>query len=187
MEEYNKTSPQIIVLTALILVIAGFFSFGLTKKLVDYLGYSRRNVSAQSDPYYVEAYLKYHRGSLALLGKNVSFARLLTTDRLDQEYDQALASATEELTVRAKVFKNLESLSLLDKTGKVLASSEKDDVGQLKKSAGVRAGSDSRDSPLDVCAFVSEEDESFAVMVPVRVAGSLVGVVVGHLGSVDIH
>jgi hypothetical protein len=187
MEEYKNTSPPIIVLTALILVIAGFFSFGLTKKLVKHLGYSRRNVVAQSDPYYVEAYLKYHRGSLALLGNNVSFARLLTMDSLDPEYGQALVSATEELTVRVKVYKNLESLSLLDRDGKVLASSEKEDIGQFNKSASVRAGTDSRDRPLDVCAFVSDEDESFAVMVPVRVADNLVGVIIGHLGEVDIR
>jgi hypothetical protein len=187
MKEHQNTSGPIAILIAVMIALCGFFSYSVTKKLMNYRENSRRSINARSDPHYVEAYLKYHRGSLALLENNVSFARLLTTERFDPGYDEALAAASEELAVRVKAYKNLESLSLLDRSGTVLASSERQDVGMLRKSASVRAETDSRDRPLDVCSFVSEEDESFAVLVPVRVGGQMVGIVVGQLAIVDSY
>lgn len=186
-KEHQNTTGPIAVLLALMIGLCGCFSYGVTKKLIDYRDGSRRGASSKSDPYYTEAYLKYHRDSLALLGKKVSFARVLTTDKDDAGYQEALIAANEELAVSVKVYKNFESLSLLDRNGTVLASSEKKDVGLLKKSASVRAETDNRDRPLDVCAFVSDEDESFAVLVPVRVADNMVGIVVGRLAMVDSY
>jgi hypothetical protein len=187
MKDYQNTSGPVTVLIAVMIALCGFFSYSVTKKLMNYRENSRRSINAKSDPYYVEAYLKYHRSALALLGENVSFVRLLTTERLDPSYDEAWASASEELAARVKAHKNIESLSLLDRTGTVLASSDRQDIGLLKKSASVRAETDSRDRPLDVCSFVSDEDESFALLVPVRVEGRMVGIVVGQLAMVDSY
>jgi hypothetical protein len=183
MKEHLNTSKPVAILLAVLVGICGLCSYGVTKMLIDYHENSRGRAHAMSDPYYTEAYIKYHQGSLTLLGRNVSFARLLTTDRDDPDYEEAFAAATEELMVSARVHKNFESVSLLDRSGMVVASSEEHSVGLLRRSASVQAGAAGSECPLSVCMFVSDEDQSFAILVPVRVADEMVGIVFGRLAA----
>jgi len=173
-------SPPVAVLLAVLLGLCGFFSFGVTRRLVDATMSAKREAAAQQDPYYLQTYLRRYSGSLTLLGNDVSFARLLITDEDAPEYGEVLADANKELEVRLKAYPYLSEISIVNREGVVVASSEQSYVGTRagRPSGGAQATVSA--GSFDIRAFV-DKDKSFTVMIPVKVADRLVGAVVGKI------
>ena len=183
--EGMRDSPGVSAPIALMIVVmvglCGFFSYGITAKLMDARENACRVASTGADPYQIEFYLEKHRNSLTILANDGAFARLLTVDRSTLEFEKVVAVANRDLAKRVEVIEHLKKLSVLDLDGNVVASSEEEDLGRKEPNAGARGGTSEYAWAMDMRAYRDEKEPSFVVLLPVRVDGTMVGIVKGHL------
>ena len=180
MRDGQGVSGPIALMIVAMVVLCGLFSYGVTSRLMD----ARENayrIASTADPYQIELYFEKYRNSLTILANESAFARLLTADRSTPEFEEAVAAANQELAKRVEVIEYLKKLLVLDVDGTVIASSDEEDLGRKEPNAGARGGTSEYAWATDMRAYTDEKEPSFVVLLPVRVDGTMVGIVKGHL------
>ncbi len=183
MQDTRDIAGPIMIVAAILVILCAVFSYGVTRRLLEVRENARIIAAMKSDPHHIEQYLQEHRHSLTLLAGEKSFAGLLAAGASGAELRMAVLRANEILAEQVAAAGHIRKLSLLDLDGNVVASSVTEDVGIKESTAGARGGTSDYAWANDMRMLSEDESLSFVVLLPVRVNGSMVGMIKGHIDT----
>jgi hypothetical protein len=164
----TRTSGAFLLVAAVFAMAAGFFTYSVGRSLVESgSGYAAsQEANAFVD---VEQYIGTHKHSLGIFASDITFVNLLKISPEDELYAQALSDANVELTRRAGIVREILRVSLLDRNGRILASSAESLIG-------------TRPVPGEEKHAVANHPV-FTILVPVELNGKTAGSIRGEIST----
>ena len=157
----NKISLSIFILVIILTLRASFFVYNIEKQNLEDIIFKHLITTAHSRAHHVETFLKMYKDATRQLAADLVFENFLRIDEQGAEYSKTFDMAMEELGQMAKSRDTIYEAFILDKDGKIVASSNSSRIG-LDKSEdtyflGAKAGAYVKD------AYCSEAEKTPAM------------------------
>ena len=128
----NKISLSFLLTVVIIITAAGAIYYTAAKNNLKNAIFDHLTTAAQSRAEHIETFLEVHRHVVELLAAGLIFEELLTTSKDTPEYNQRLKRVNNGIRNVIKVDKEIFKVSVLDKNGIVVASTDEASVGSNK-------------------------------------------------------
>lgn len=185
----TKISLPIAILGLVLTIVADAFTYSIAKKaLYDEL-VDRIVITSESRSAHIETYLQMLKSNVAQLSKSAVFENFLKTDESDPRRAKDFNMVMTRLARTKESNPALYEIMLCDASGVVLASSNKDSIGEDKASDPYFTGAHDKVYIKDVYFSDTLKKPLFGVSAPVTdsESGKFLGVVVIRVELKDLY
>ena len=178
----NKISISFFVTTAILTISAVSIIYCVEKENTKAAIFSHLSTAVQSRAYHIETFLEANKEATRQLSESIVIKQLLLTSKEDGDYDQRLNDAMQRLNDTSETLKYFYSLFVLDKTGMVIASDKKADMGLDKRTEPYFLGAKKAAFIKDAYISTYRKTPSCAFSAPIidNNTGEFLGVIVGR-------
>jgi hypothetical protein len=125
----NKISLSFLITPVILTTAALSIYYPMTRDNLEKAIFEHLTTAAESRANHVETFLEKHRQAVELLGAEIIFYELLSTNKDDPEYNKKSERVNDRLQNMIDIHGEILEVSLLDKNGMVVASTHEAAVG----------------------------------------------------------
>ncbi|MCK5450891.1 MAG: PAS domain S-box protein, partial [Candidatus Omnitrophica bacterium] len=125
----NKISFSFFITALLLIGVAVFAVYGVTRKTVESVMYAHLTSIAQSRCFHIETFLKMKKNTITQLSESVVIKHFLLKDKDDEDYDKGFNDVVQRLKDTREGVEYVHNILVLDKNGIIVVSDEESDIG----------------------------------------------------------
>ncbi len=179
----NKISLSFLITAVILTGIAAPIFYIIARRNLEDEIFSRLSTTARSRAQHIETFLETQKNAAAQLSQSAVLEELLSASKQSPDYTQRFDRAMRRLEVTEKANEFTYDLFVIDKTGKIAASSDRSKIGLDKSTDIYFLGA--RKGPYIKDAYLSEtiEEDTLAFSAPVTDSktAEFLGVVVARV------
>ncbi|MFC1480145.1 ATP-binding protein [Candidatus Omnitrophota bacterium] len=174
----HKISLSFIVVSTILVIVAGSILYAIARNQIKNTVISHLKTAAQSRADHIETFLNGHKQASALLTADIVPSKVLEREKNTPEYNESLKKIKHKVDASVKVHNTIAKISLMDKAGAVVISTDASFTGSDKLSEiiatttadgliirNVRASDASGLPVLDIVAPISSNGEILGALV----------------------
>lgn len=182
----NKISLSFLLTVVMITTVAGSIYYTATKNNLKNAIFDHLTTVAKSRANHVETFLEDHRQTIELVASGLIFQELLSTSKDTPEYNKKLEIVSSRINAVITANKGILEISLLDKNGTVVASTDEASVGSDKSADNTYLKAKESTYIADIHIYETPGIPDLDIATPVLLNGESLGVIIAGLDVEDL-
>ena len=182
----NKISLSFLITGIILTTIAASIAYTMFRNNMEKAILEHLRTTARSRANHIETFLEDHKHVVEVLTAGAIFKELLTTSKDTPEHNQKLRRVNRRIKNLIEVNKELVKVSLLDKNGTVVASTDQASVGSDKSADNTYLKAKESTYIAGIHIYETSGIPDLDIATPVLLNGEPLGVIIADLNTEEL-